>query len=498
VKHEQPALPSYFFHGGFVDLRDVIGGAFSRCGGVISKSGTGMKNAGSSLSSDYSINGFWASTFWSLPIFLFKFGFYFMQFIASLIVTPLICFSITVFQIAILLALFLIVFFWFLFITFLDRTYCGFKAIASHCPNCQSKFSMPIYLCRECEVHHDMLRPGYYGILSRKCQCGEKLPTTFLNGRQKLKAICPACKGHEVKGGGLHASWSIPVIGGANSGKTCYINMTMMSLEKNSLSKYGLDFEYVKTERGIYEQNAQNLLHGNLPDKTEDRRLNYYQFYLTPKGATKQQVSLCDVAGELFDITDINGGNDKINTQIGFRYGNAFMLIIDPLSIPDYHKEVSKTTNLSDYKGSAQPIDEMLDTFVRTIQNMFGATHKDMLNTDVAVVFSKADIPGLAQKIGESAVLKNAPSLEPKVKYKTQNDICERFLRDYGEDNFLHKLKSSFKSVQFFTCSALGHIRNGQPFIASNVEEPFFWLLRKQSAVIDKSIKQITIQGGKK
>lgn len=495
MKHEQPALPSYFFHGGFVDLKDVIGGAFGRCGGIISKSGAGMKNAGGDLRSAYSLEGFWKSTFWFLPIFLFKFGFYLMQFIASVIVTPLVCFSITVFQIAILLVVFLIGFSCFLIITLLDRAYCGFKAIASHCPNCQSKFSMPIYLCNNCEVHHDMLHPGFYGILRRKCQCGEKLPTTFLNGRQKLRAICPACKGHEVKGGGLHASWSIPVIGGPNSGKTCYINMTMMSLEKNALSKYGFQFEHVKTERDEYEQNVENLSRGNLPQKTTDRRLNYYQFYLTPKGAIKQQVSLCDVAGELFDINDVNADSNTINNQIGFRYGNAFMLVIDPLSIPEYRKEVSKATNLSEYKGSAQPIDEMLDTFVRTIQNMFGATSKDMLNTDVAVVFTKADIPGLAQKIGESAVLKNAPSLDEKTKYKTQNELCEKFLREYSEDNFLHKLKSSFKCVQFFTCSALGHVMNGQPFVASNVEDPFYWLLRKQSAVIDKTIKSI---GGNK
>jgi hypothetical protein len=30
----------------------------------------------------------------------------------------------------------------------------------------------------------------------------------------------------------------------------------------------------------------------------------------------------------------------------------------------------------------------------------------------------------------------------------------------------------------------LGHIQNGQPFVASNVEEPFFWLVKKKSRVI--------------
>jgi hypothetical protein len=219
--------------------------------------------------------------------------------------------------------------------------------------------------------------------------------------------------------------------------------------------------------------------------------LSYYQFSLTPGGATKQQISLCDVAGELFDV---NSGGSEINNQTGFRYVNAFMLLIDPLSISEYRNEVSKTADLNGYKGSAQHIDEMLDTFVRTLQNMFGVDANAMLNTDVAVVFTKADIPGLDEKIGQSAVLKHAPSIEPKIRYETQNKLCEQFLRTYNEQNFLNSLKSRFKSIQFFSCSVLGHIMNGQPFVASNVEEPFFWLVSKRSKIIDNAVKR----GGKK
>ncbi len=195
---------------------------------------------------------------------------------------------------------------------------------------------------------------------------------------------------------------------------------------------------------------------------------------------------ICDVAGELFDVTV---GGDAINKQTGFRYVNDFVLIIDPLSIPDYRNEVSKIININSYNSSRQNIDEMLDTFVRTLQNMFSVDSKTMLNTDVAVVFSKSDIPGLDEKIGESAVLKHAPSLTPKVRLEIQNTLCEQFLRKYNEDNFLNSLKSRFKSIQFFLCSALGHIENGQPFVASNVEKPIFWLLTKRSNVIARALK---------
>jgi hypothetical protein len=478
-KHKQPAKPSYFFHGGFVDLGNVIAGAFEKCGEIIVDSLGGIADTWNWVRE---AEGFWAKLFISL-LGILKFGFFFARLIFSAIVTPLICFSITMFQVAILLALFSVASIFFGIIILLDRIYCTIHLIVSHCPNCQHKFSIPVYICPKCKTEHDRLRPGFYGILSRRCTCGKQLPTTFFNGRQKLEARCPHCN-CDIKDGGLHASWCIPVVGGPSSGKTCYITMTMMSLGKTA-PKYGLKFEYEKNDRDEYENNANLLSRGKVPYKTADDRLNYYQFSLTPSGATRQQISLCDVAGELFDATASNA----INTQIGFRYANAFILLIDPLSISAYRNEVSKKTGLAEYKGSMQPIDKMLDTFIRTLQNMFSIKANTMLDTDVAVVFTKADIPGLDEKIGESAVLKKAPGLNQKARYAAQNKLCEQFLRDYNEENFLNSLKSRFKSIQFFTCSALGHIENGQPFIAKNVEEPFFWLARKKSKVIDRAIK---------
>jgi len=480
MKHKQPAELSYFFHGGFVDMSEVISGAFKHCGENINDCVEGLKNSWDGF--DYS-DGI-------AKVFLFiwcltKSVFFLMRLILTAIITPLICIIISMFQITILMSFFITASVFFTIIILSDRLYCMINAIANHCPVCQSHFYMPTYNCPSCNVEHTRLRPGIYGILYRKCNCGKKLPTTFFNGRQKLQAICPDCKSN-VKGGGLQASWCIPVVGGPSSGKTCYINMTMMSLEKNSKSKYGLEFIYENNGLDEYEENSNRLSKGYLPEKTTDHRLRYYQFSLTPKKATKQLISLCDVAGELFDLKT---GGKEITKQIGFRFANAFILILDPLSIEAYRNEVSKSIKINDYKGSVQPLDEMLDTFVGTLQNMFSIKASSMLNTDVAVVITKNDIPGLDIKIGRNAILKKSPSNDQKTIYETQNKLSEQFLREYNEDSFINNLKSRFKNIQFFTCSSLGHIENGQPFVAANVEEPFFWLVKKKSKVIKRVIK---------
>jgi len=487
---EQPAKPSYFFHGSFIDLVHVVVGAFKNCWESIGNNKDGIVEQWGEIIDKFRDETYKA-VFTAIPN-IFLLSFYIMRLVASAAFTPIVCGSITLIQIALLASFFALLLLGFLFITGLDFIYCKYKSIASLCPGCQQKFKSPIYSCPKCNVAHDNLRPGYYGILHRECECGKKLATTFFNGREKLKATCPKCKQHEVKGGGLHASWSVPVVGGPNSGKTCYINMTIKALEKRAKSN-SIEFEYIKNERDEYEQNSQGLANGYLPQKTDDRRLNYYQFYFTPKGETKQQISLCDVAGELFNVSDSSG--EKIDTQMGFRYSNAFILIIDPLAIPKYKEELAKTTDLKDYRGSTQPIDEMLNTFTGTLRNMFNATDKDLHNTDVAVVFTKADIPGISQKIGESAVNKAAKGIDAKARYKTQNELCEKFLKEYEEFNFCTTLKSSFKNIQFFTCSALGHVKNGQPFVSSNVVEPLLWLLSNKSSVIEKVTKKILIGG---
>jgi hypothetical protein len=477
MKNKQPAELSYFFYGGFVDLAQVISGTFTECGIIIGKSKEGLVEVWFGFDEIPAIIRF--------IVKLSVSSFHLFKLIFCSIVTPLICLLISMFQITTLLAWFLTASILFFVIIISDRIFCTINAIANHCPVCQTHFTMPVYICPKCTVEHTKLRPGIYGILYRKCNCGEKLPTTFFNGRQKLQALCPDCKSN-IKGGGLQASWCIPVVGGPSAGKTCYINMTMMSLEKNSESMYGLSFVYENNGLDEYEENCNRLSRGYLPEKTTDHRLRYYQFSLTPKKATKQLISLCDVAGELFDIK--TGGNEIVK-QIGFRYANSFILLIDPLSISAYRNEVSKAVNLDEYKGSVQHLDEMLDTFIGTLQNMFSIKASSMLNTSVAVVFTKADIPGLDIKIGKNAVLKNAARNDKKTIYQTQNQLCEQFLREYNEDGFLNNLKSRFKSIQFFTCSALGHIENGKPFVASNVDEPFFWLVKIQSKVIRNVLK---------
>jgi len=475
----QPAKKSYLLYGSFIDLNNVIIGAFKNCGESIVDSAYGIKKAWAPFGR---ANGIPLKAF-AFAVCLFPFGLSLTRLIFTAIFTPLICVVITMFQVAILVSLFLTAFSFFIILVIADWVYCQLHKIVTHCPYCEAKFTLPNYRC-VCGKYHDNLRPGVYGIFKRQCNCGRKLSTSFINGRHKHDAWCPVCNSDILND--LASSICIPIVGGASSGKSCYINMTMLYLEKNA-ARYGLTFTYEKNDREEYEDNiASYLAKGHALPKTQDfEHLTYYQFSLTPKGAIKQMISLCDVAGELYDV---QASGDKIAERQGLRFANAFILVVDPLSIKEYRSEVASTINIAKYGGSAQPIDEVVDTLINTLLNTFNLKSKALLQTEVAVVFSKADIPGLSQLIGKDAVRKHSTSSDAKTRLQTQNKLCEDFLKKYHETNFLKILKR-FKSVQFFTCSALGHPENGQPFVPENVEEPFYWLVKRLNKVIAKAMK---------
>ena len=363
---------------------------------------------------------------------------------------------------------------------FADFLFCIFHKISSQCPECQHKTMLPSYECPVCGAIHTSLRPSKYGILKRKCECGKKLPTTFFNGRQKLQAICPVCN-NGLKDGGAHVDIAIPVVGGPSSGKTCFITMAISQIEKIAPAK-GLVFSYSPTNGDDFHVNSHSMSLGYVPDKTADTKMRYYQFHLTPKGVkNKNLVSICDVAGETYN------DSIEIGKQIGYKNASAFLVVIDPLSIKSYVDELNGKVNTSRYMASAMPIDEVLDILINTLDNLNGGnSSKEQFKQDVAVVFTKCDIPGLDGEIGKSAVAdymkKNGVS-----RFDAQNQLCRQFLIKHGEANFLNIINAKFHSVQFFTASSLGHVANGTSFAPNGVEEPVLWLIDKASKTVDLS-----------
>ncbi len=481
----QPAQINYFFKDGYIDFKNTVKTTFTTCGDVIADSWEVLvdytSEAFSSIVELAALDEVF-SNFFSAIGNSFMMGLSAGRLILSAILTPTISLLLSLVQAVVLIAVMASVYLIFSLVAVLDWLYRRIKKISTSCPQCQENYDLPTYVCT-CGAHHTRLVPSKYGIFTRKCVCGAKLKTTFFNGRHKLpgKWECPKCNYH-LGGTTMAVDISIPVVGGAHAGKTYFINMAISQIEKNASSKYNLDFKYIPNKNmDDYERNKTELNQGLELRKTSDTRLKYYQFYLTPKGEkVKNIISLCDVAGEAYDSANRVGG------QVGFKYANAFLMLVDPLSIEKYREAVSKKIDIDQHGGSAKPMDEVLDVLINTLENLNCLNSKNMIKTDVAVVFTKCDMYGLNNYIGNNAIKKYMEEHKSSSIYDATNAVCESFLLRCGERNFLYSLKSKFRNIQFFTCSALGHaVNNGEAYRPNGVEEPVLWLIDKASSSID-------------
>ncbi len=72
-----------------------------------------------------------------------------------------------------------------------ERCFLWYKGWSTVCRHCGESVALPEFQCPRCRTWHPHLRPSSFGILTHRCRCGQKLPSTFLANRHKLAARCP-------------------------------------------------------------------------------------------------------------------------------------------------------------------------------------------------------------------------------------------------------------------------------------------------------------------
>ena len=463
TKIQEPAKVSYFFGKGYTDLWNTIKEAWARnLFSAKEKLALAGENGYISFSGGLNLVA---------AISIFVFGS-----IISAITTAI--------HVAVLVIFFALVYLGFGLLWLIDRIYILINKIKNACPNpeCQTEFLIPVYECPECAAKHKQLVPSKYGILKRTCECGAKLPTTFLNGRGALKAYCPACN-HELSGDTASRQYAFPVIGGPSVGKTCYINMTVDQLINEVAPAKGWELSFLtESDKKEHELAMKSLKSGVRLRKTDLESLTAYQLMLTlPKEKIGRRVYVYDISGEKFS------SSTDFQRNLAYSYANGFIFMIDPLTLVQFASELDDRIDPESYGAITKDFDEILNIMLINLDNIFNLKDSDKVKRDIAVVINKADIPSLEEKIGETAAQQYMADHPEECKsYADARDaVCKEFLLDYGAGNFVRTAESKFRNVRYFTCSALGHNYEGKPYEGKNVVEPFLWLLQQT----DSSIK---------
>ena len=458
----QPAYKSYFFEQGYVDIKTAIKASW-------------QKNAHTAKAyyDKYNQRG------------LMSFSGVFNLFCALSVVTFGTIFFALISAIMLLIVslLFVIVYFGFSLAWLLDRAYLAKKKIFTACNECKSKSLIPTYICPKCGVKHTNLTPGVYGILRRKCKCGERLPTTFFNGRKKLQAICPICLS-EGKTTYLNDRESrplcVPVVGGRSVGKTAYITAFSKRFVEYVAPQNGLEIEfYNKAKEDIYTEIKSDFAHGStrMTVRTQDISKSSsvsFSFFVKNKSLRPERlVHIYDIAGEVF--TD----NNENEVQRQYEYCQGIIFMVDPFAIPTVRARYGSKLTPEDIAGIGKAdINGIINVFINKIREVTGLSDRKMSNVPIAVVIGKMDSANLREEFSEEKI-DELKYLNPEIKINKNDAIdylCRKFLKDNEMESFINAIDMKFKNNRFFAVSSIGHTRDAGAYNPINVLEPMEWI----------------------
>jgi hypothetical protein len=439
----EPAIKSYYFGKGYVDLLATIRSAWE-LNTKSAKEYQGKANAAQ--------NKAWPVLWWAAAIAVVVFGTAFFV-VASVV------------HVVVLLAFFGLIYVGFSVVYLAERTYLLVKRYRSVCPHCSEKLDLPHYYCDKCAVVHKRLIPSNYGILHRICQCGQKLPATFFTDRGRLQATCQKCSGMLHRGHVESRKLFIPVIGGPSVGKSAFLYSAIWQFVEDELPSRGCTSKFLESrDESSYSAVTDQLKRGRVPNKTTTALPS--AFNISVQGPTGQRVFyLYDPAGEAFETA----GALADHKYYGFSSGCIFL--IDPFSLPEVRQSYS--AQLREMEAAVKPgpsaVDDTLNRMVLSLEENFGLSKTGRAVFPLAVVVSKTDAFGLGKEIGASPAAADGSSEDP----------VRAWLRKRGQSGLVQKLEARFTKVGYFSCSALGRVpdQSEKGFLPSQVLDPVRWIL---------------------
>ena len=348
------------------------------------------------------------------------------------------------------------------------------RGIFLACPHadCYRRISLPLYACPKCRAEHSRLIPGSYGVFTRKCQCGKKLPTLFLFGRNRLPSYCPheSCKRPLDENLGVIRNAHIPIVGGPSAGKTTYLIAGMMAISERTVSrKLTLKFDD-NASKLDFERSRERLRQGAQVLKTVEFDPNAFITRIENNEGQPVLLHVYDTAGELFD------SDKRIQSHNYYSYAQGLLFLIDPFSVPRVASEKEeKLRALSDnLKPSSIGPQEVYDRMVTTLRSFTGRQRR-ALQQRIAVVLTKCDALNLGVELQGLAEAQCNSLNGEQGDTSAESLVVKKWLCDNDQGNLVRGIEHDFKGVRFFYCSAVESL--GKPDAARNTLRPLTWLL---------------------
>ena len=279
------------------------------------------------------------------------------------------------------------------------------------------------------------MRPGRYGVLRRRCRCGEELPTLLLLGSHRLSALCPHpdCGGPLVEAAGTAGELLVPIVGSGGAGKTRLLAAMLRVLAERAAARGGLlEPADAATRRRVTGLLA--ALEAGAPvDPTPADPPLAYSLYLSGPGVPRRLLRFFDPAGE--NLTDPSA-LERLDYLGRLGGGDAVVLAVDPFTVDRVRAGLDPRARrrlaLAERGRSSEFVfQQVLDGIERQAV--------DPGRLRLAVVLTRTD------------QLRSAAVVPPAA----DGSAVEQWLDDAGLDNLVRAARHHFGDLAFFRASTM-------------------------------------------
>ncbi|MER6346962.1 TRAFAC clade GTPase domain-containing protein [Streptomyces sp. NPDC001595] len=257
------------------------------------------------------------------------------------------------------------------------------------CPHCFERVPYPAYDCPgpACRRRHADIRPGTYGILRRRCECGQRMPTLLMlmSRDARLQAYCvyPHCGKPMNTDAGHMPEVVLPLIGGQAAGKTQLMAAMLLALE-NAAADGGPAVTLADEESDANYQVLREVLRMRGHTRATQKALPRAHSFVLGSGRSARLVHLFDTAGERFV------DRDETDALRYAREARTFVFVLDPMAVKAFWTSLAPLPDAPVDRTLASTVDPE-EVFGRSVQAV-AAMGAPLDRSRLAVAVSKTDL----------------------------------------------------------------------------------------------------------
>ena len=312
------------------------------------------------------------------------------------------------------------------------------------CPMCGRPSEPAVYLSHGKPLPVK-LHPGMWGLFNiTHPATGEKMPTLFLRGKDRLERQCASCD--DIISANVGVEKHVAFAGVAKSGKSTLLYRVVAEMLRTKVGSESvcaftddLGDDEITAKRFLKTiENGQQMK--EFPVKTTDERHKSLQLIVSnPKSLLPYRLYVNDVAGEVFRSKN----SQNLETASFLKNTDVLVFVLDPFTVKSDELEYSERMKAwceqnipaGAKKQSQIDVKEALDTLSNMLLHLQG--RKDSSNIDMMFTFVKTDTGYLSG-----------------VDVNDQEALKQFAIVDMGLGQVIHDLSHIFKNVTFHAVSA--------------------------------------------